>query len=407
MGQVEVAARRDDAFALRQDGDRSVVMTDRLLSIDLLRGSVMVLMVLDHVRDYLMSGRVDPTNLAMTTPALFFTRWITHVCAPTFIFLAGASAFLAGNRGKTRGQLSRFLVKRGLWLILLEQTWVNFCLTFTVPHVILALILWAIGWSMIALAGLIYLPRAVLGVFAVGLIAFHNLLDGVRVANPGLGSLVWHLLHEPGFLPLPGGISILEGYPLIPWVGVMAAGYAFGPWLLLPRERQSRLFLALGGGLILGFVGLRALNVYGDPRPWSIQETPILTAMSFLNCLKYPPSLLYLLMTLGPAILALSWLDRLPGVLAGPLATFGRVPLFFFLLQWPVAHGLGVAVAALKGAPVGWLFDPTPFQTPEGYDNSLATVYLCWVVAIAILYFPSRWFADVKRRSRAAWLSYF
>ena len=406
MDQLGIDARPDDSIPPQAEVGREGT-TGRLASVDLLRGSVMVLMVLDHVRDYLVDARVDPTNLATTTPALFFTRWITHFCAPTFIFLAGASAFLAGTRGKTRGQLSLFLVQRGLWLILLEQTWVSFCLTFTMPKVILAMILWAIGWSMIALAGLIYLPRAAVGAIGVGLIACHNLFDGVQVEGSGVGSLLWRLLHQPGFLPLGGGVSILEGYPLIPWIGVMAVGYAFGPLLLLPPDRRRTILLGLGVGLTMGFVVLRPMNVYGDSRPWSVQANPLFTVMSFLNCQKYPPSLLFLLMTLGPAIVALAWLDRLPGSLAGPLATFGRVPLFLFLLQWPVVHGLGVAVAALRGQPVGWLFETAPFQSPEGYNNSLATVYLCWVIALAILYPPCRWFADVKRRRRDPWLSYF
>lgn len=406
MDHVGIDAGPDERIILQAEGDRETTK-GRLASVDLLRGSVMILMVLDHVRDYLMDARVDPTNLEMTTPGLFFTRWITHFCAPTFMFLAGASAFLTGIRGKSRGQLSLFLIKRGLWLILLEQTWVSFTLTFTLPKAVLALILWAIGWSMIALAGLIYLPRAAVGAIGISLIAFHNLFDGVGFENAGLGSLLWRLLHQPGFVPLGGGVGILEGYPLIPWIGVMAVGYAFGPWLLLPPDRRGTILLALGLGLTLGFVGLRALNVYGDPRPWSVQATPLLTLVSFLNCQKYPPSLLYLLMTLGPAILTLAWIDRLPGVLADPLATFGRVPLFFFLLQLPVAHLLGVAVAALRGQPVAWLFQTAPFESPQGYDNSLATVYLCWVVAVAILYPPCRWFAGVKSRRRDPWLSYF
>jgi uncharacterized membrane protein len=406
MDDMELGTRPEDSPPPRSEGDRGAA-TGRLASVDLLRGTVMVVMVLDHVRDYVMDIRVDPTNLGVATPALFFTRWITHFCAPTFIFLAGVGAFLAGTRGKTRGQLAWFLITRGLWLILLEQTVVSVLFTFTLPHVVLALILWAIGWSMIALAGLIFLPRAVVGAIGVGLIALHNLFDGVQVEGPGVASLLWRLLHVPGFVPLAGGVSILEGYPLIPWVGVMAAGYAFGPLLLLPTGRRRAVLLAWGVALTVGFVVLRGMNVYGDPRPWTVQSTPLFTVMSFLNCQKYPPSLLYLLMTLGPAIVALAWLDRLPGFLASPLATIGRVPLFFFLLQWPVAHGLGVAVAALRGQPVGWLFQFPPFQSPDGYDNSLATVYLCWVIAIAILYLPCRWFAAVKRRRSDPWLSYF
>jgi uncharacterized membrane protein len=369
------------------------VVGRRLESVDLLRGAVMVVMVLDHVREFFMDARVDPTDLAVTTPALFFTRWVTHFCAPTFIFLAGVGAALSRARGKPRGELAFFLVTRGLWLILLEQTVVSFCLFFAIPQMLLGLIFWAIGWSMIVLAVLIYLPRAVIGGIGVGMIALHNLLDGVQVPGGGALSIVWGVLHQPGIQRLPGGVPLLVGYPLIPWVGVMASGYAFGPVLLQPPGRRRPILVGLGLALMAGFVILRASNAYGDPRPWSPQSSPIYTAMSFLNCLKYPPSLLFLMMTLGPAILALAALDHGAGRLGGPLLVFGRVPLFFYLLQWPLAHGLAVAFAALRGQP-------------PGYGPGLPIVYLMTAVTLVLLYYPCRWFADVKRRRRDAWLSY-
>jgi uncharacterized membrane protein len=387
--------------------DPSEIVGRRLESVDLLRGTVMVVMVLDHVREFLTDVQRDPTNLAVTTPALFFTRWITHFCAPTFVFLAGVGAALSGARGRTRGELSLFLFTRGLWLILLEQTLVSMCMFFAPPQMLLGLIFWAIGWSMIALAALIYLPRAVIGGLGVGMIALHNLLDGVQIPGGGALSIVWSVLHQPGIQLLPGGLILLVGYPLIPWVGVMASGYAFGPVLLQPPERRRPVLLGLGIALVAGFVILRASNAYGDPRPWSPKSSPVYTLMSFLNCQKYPPSLLFLMMTLGPAILALAALDRGAGRLGGPLLVFGRVPLFFYLLQWPLAHGLAVAVEALRGQPVGWMFRRPPFQSPPGYGQGLPMVYLMSAVTVALLYYPCRWFADVKRRRRDAWLSYF
>ena len=378
----------------------------RVESVDLVRGLVMVVMVLDHVRDYFGDAKLDPTDLSSTTPALFFTRWVTHFCAPTFVFLAGVSAALSGAR-RTKGELSRHLLTRGLWLIVLEQTWGNVFIFFTVPQALLGLILWAIGWSMIVLAGLIYLPRYLIGVIGLGMIVFHNLLDGIQVGGDGAAALFWSVLHQPGFSRLPGGVPILVGYPLIPWVGVMAAGYALGPVFLRPSEQRRPILLGLGLASVLGFVLLRWINVYGDPRPWAPQADPIYTVMSFLNCRKYPPSLLYLLMTLGPALLALAALDRGLGRLGTPLRTYGQVPLFFYLFQWPVAHGLAVAVQAGLGQPIGWMFRFPPFQSPPGYGHGLPTVYLFWIITLALLYYPCRWFADLKRRRRDWWLGYF
>ena len=380
----------------------------RLESVDLLRGAVMVVMVLDHVRDYFMNTQVDPTDLAATSPALFFTRWITHFCAPTFVFLAGVGAGLSASREKSRRELSVFLLTRGAWLIVLEQVVAALGVFFAIMPGVLALILWAIGWSMIVLAALIHLPRAAVGAIGVGMIALHNLLDGVQVGGTGAAAILWRVLHVPGVQPLPGGLILLVGYPLIPWVGVMASGFAFAPVLLAHPTRRRRVLLGLGLAMIAGFVALRATNAYGDPRPWTPQPTPIFTALSFLNCQKYPPSLLFLLMTLGPAILALACLDRgLGGWPGRVLRTFGRVPLFYYVLQWPIAHGLAVAFEVLRGHPVGWMFRFPPFQAPPGYGYGLATTYLMWLVVVAILYYPSRWFADLKRRRRDAWLSYF
>jgi uncharacterized membrane protein len=363
----------------------------------------MVVMVLDHVRDFFMDLRVDPTDLSRSEPALFFTRWVTHFCAPVFVFLAGAGAFLACSGGKSRGGLARYLIARGLWLIVLEETWVRFSVFFSDPKVVIATVLWAIGWSLVALAGLIFLGPRVCGGVGVAMIALHNTLDGAYAGEP---SLLWHVLHQPGRLPLPGGFMFFIVYPLIPWIGVMAAGYAFGELLLLPPTGRRRALLALGFSLTLSFVVLRGINRYGDPTPWAARESPVFAAMSFLNCQKYPPSLLYLLMTLGPAILILVALERGAGWLTGPLLTFGRVPLFYYLAQWPLVHALAVIVAALRGFPTAWLFRCPPFQSPPGYGVGLSIVYLMWLVAVAMLYPPCRWFAALKRRHGSPWLRY-
>ena len=255
---------------------------------------------------------------------------------------------------------------------------------FTYPHLVLALVLWAIGWSMIALAGLVYLPRLAIGAIGVGLVALHNLADGVVVGGGNVGSLAWSVLHVPGVRLLPGGVPILVGYPLVPWIGVMALGYALGPTLLRPPAARRRRLVALGLGAVVGFVALRAANVYGDPRPWAARPTAIGTAMSFLNCQKYPPSLLYLLMTLGPTLLALAAFDRGAGRWARPLRVFGRVPLFFYLMQWPVAHGLAVLLAAAEGFPLSWMFRFPPFEAPPGYPHGLPMVYTAWVVTSTV-----------------------
>ena len=378
----------------------------RIESVDLLRGLVMVVMVLDHTRDYFMNLQVNATDLDRTTPALFLTRWITHFCAPTFMFLAGVGASLAGSYGMSRPGLARFLLARGLWLVVLDVTVVCYLLFFTVPNALVAGVLWAIGWSMVALAGLVFLPRWLVGAIGVAMIAGHNVFDVFQTEGVGTRSVIWHILHQQGFLTMPGGFVLFVLYPLIPWIGVMAAGYSFGPVLRLPPERRRPILIGTGLALTLAFVALRATNLYGDPRPWTPQASPTLTVLSFLNCNKYPPSLLFLLMTLGPAITALGLLDRPSGRIGGPLLTIGRVPLFFYLLQWPVAHGLAVLVATLRGQPTGWMFRFPPFQSPPEYGAGLVEVYLIWLVVLALLYAPCRWFAEVKRRHRWWWLSY-
>lgn len=389
----------------------------RLEAIDVLRGLIMVIMALDHVRDFLHHDVLvfDPTDLRQTSGALFFTRWVTHFCAPVFFFLAGTGAFLGFRRGKTKGELARYLVTRGLWLILLEVT-VGRCLgwAFNFKYDMTALlVLWALGWSMVFLAGLIYLPRWAIILFAVGMIGGHNLLDPIAPSWFGDSAWLWKILHAPGLLnPFPG-MMLVAGYTLIPWVGVMAAGYAFGAIYTLDRAERRKLIIWLGAVLTGAFVLLRAINVYGNPFPWSKQETPFFTFLSFLNCTKYPPSLLYLLMTLGPALVLLGLLDRGLPTFVKPVVVFGRVPLFYYLLHVPLIHLVAICLSHLRYGriPSGLLEGPPGIADlgksyPADYGYGLLGVYAVWAFVVLALYPLCRWFADLKQRRNDVWLSY-
>ena len=378
---------------------------ERLDQLDALRGAVIVVMALDHVREHLSAAHFDPTDLARTTPALFFTRWVTHFCAPTFAFLAGTAAFLWA-RGRSRRELARFLVTRGLWLVVLELTVVRFAWCFNLAYTreVLLGVLWAIGAGLVALAALVPLPRWAIATFALAVIAGHNLLDPIRPEDfGGYGPLAWGV---SGWLFILLHVQVPPViYPLVPWIAVVPAGYVFAPLLLRPPAERRRLLLALGSTLTAAFVVLRLANGYGDPRPWVAGPTPIVTAMSFLDTTKYPPSLLYLLMTLGPAIAVLPLLERLHGWAAHVLVTFGRVPLFFYVVHLYVIHVLVVAVAAAGG------WDPRAFLTvwvffPPDFGFGLGVVYAAWIGVVAALYPTCRWFAGVKARRREWWMSY-
>jgi len=368
----------------------------RLQSVDLLRGVVMVVMALDHVRDFVSVTGFNPTDLSRVTPALFLTRWVTHFCAPTFVFLAGCGAYLGWAGGKTRPELSRFLVSRGLWLVFLELTVVRFCWAFDLADNWVGVI-WAIGWSMVALAALIWLPTWVVGVFGVAMIFGHNAFDGVH------GGALWTVLHDQAPARIFGW-ELFVAYPLVPWIGVMAAGYALGPVLRSEPERRRRMLVALGLACIALFVVLRALNVYGDPSPWSHQRTALYTVLSFINVTKYPPSLLFLLVTLGPALLALAALDGVRVPAANPFLVFGRVPFFYYLVHLFLIHL--VAVAILLPAHGLTAFTVSPDVHPGNTGLSLPWVYKVWSAVVVALYWPCRWYAGVKARTRNPLLSY-
>jgi uncharacterized membrane protein len=397
----------------------------RIDSIDLLRGIVMVIMMLDHTRDFVHNAafRFDPLDLSQTNTLLFLTRWITHFCAPTFVFLAGTGAYLQLARGKSKSELSRFLITRGLWLIVLELTVVRLGAFFSFDPRFLAFfqVIWVIGVSMIVLAALIHLPVKVIAAFGIAMIALHNLLDKFPVQGwrgpgspvPGIGAKLWMILHQPGVFPIaefPSPI-VLVLYPLIPWIGVMAAGYAFGALYQMEKARRRRWLVTIGVSAIFLFIIVRVTNLYGDPSEWSRQKNMIFTVLSFLNTTKYPPSLLFLLMTLGPAILALAWFESKKfsqGALRTAFVTFGRVPLFFYLLQWYTAHGISVLLHFAFGKPVRQLFQ-TPIDwdnTPPGAGFNLGVVYVCWIAGVLLLYPLCRWFAGVRQRRHDWWLSY-
>jgi uncharacterized membrane protein len=375
----------------------------RLDSVDLLRGLVMALMALDHTRDFFTVSGWNPRDV--TDPALFLTRWITHFCAPTFMLLAGLAAHLYGARGRSVAEISRFLVTRGFLLILLEFTLVHVGWTFSFGFdQLTAGVIWVIGASMIALAGLVYLPRIGSAAVAVGLIAGHNLLDGVRAENWGPASWIWHLLHQPGLVRLGNGASIFVLYPLIPWVGVMVAGYALGPVMELDAESRHRWLLRLGGAITAGFVLLRATNVYGDAAPWTMQETWSATALLFLNGEKYPPSLLFLMMTLGPALMLLAAFENVRGRFAQWLTTFGRVPLFFYVTHIYLIHGLAIVFALVMYPHLARAGFVSADETAIALD--LPGVYVIWLFVLILLYPLCRWFAELKQSHTERWWSY-
>ncbi|WP_218132874.1 DUF1624 domain-containing protein [Dyadobacter soli] len=386
----------------------------RVESIDLLRGVVMILMALDHVRDYFHKDAFlfSPTDLTQTNAAIFLTRLITHFCAPVFIFLAGTSAYLYGStRGKK--QLSFYLFTRGLWLIFAECFIVTLEWTFnpSYPYFNLAVI-WVTGLSMVLLSALIYADQLVIAVLAVLIIAGHNLLDGVHYPGTGSGSFMWALLHEPGSFTF-GHSSFTVRYPLLPWVGIMALGYTFGRYYLPTYNAQKRKqkLRWLGVGAVILFAALRASNGYGDPAHWAVQTNGLFSALSFLNVSKYPPSLLYVLMTLGPAFIFLSLFEKTPGIWRSAIAVFGRVPMFYYLAHLLLIHSLAIVAAVLSGYQWQDMVLNTNVNKAvemQGYGFSLVTVYLVWLALIFILYTFCKRFDKYKRTNHTQkwWLGY-
>jgi uncharacterized membrane protein len=388
--------------------------SQRLYSIDLLRGTVMMLMALDHTRDYFSNMLwANPTDLTLVSPALFLTRWVTHFCAPVFLFLAGVAAALYEDRGRTKRQLAWFLVSRGLWLVVLELTVVRLGFYFSFDfRVTQCLVIWVIGCSMVILAGLCYLPRWVVLVFGLVMIFWHNGTDGISAESLGPFRGLWIILHdtpEEQLISIGHGFYLFPPYKIIPWCGVMALGYGMGPIWRLPQSQRRGYLTILGLFTTLLFIVMRYANEYGNPKQWKLYfDNPLLTTLSFINCEKYPPSLDYLLMTLGPALIALALFDREPGWWGRRVSIFGRVPLFFYLLHLPVIHGLACAASYLSYREVLlWLRSPPQFASgPYCYGYNLPFVYVTWILVLLIMYLPCVWFAEKKRHDRSGWLSY-
>jgi uncharacterized membrane protein len=388
----------------------------RINSIDAVRGLAMAVMALDHVREFFLADnlRHSLTRLGSTTPGDFLTRWVTHFCAPAFVLLTGVGAFLWAAHGRSRRELSWFLVTRGLWLVFLELTVVR-CLGWYFNfnyHEVIGQVIWAIGWSMIVLAGLVHLPRWAIGAVAFAIIAGHNLLDDVPADAFGPFAWLWAILHSGDPIDVLPGVIFRPVYPLLPWIGVMAAGYFCAPWMAPNYPKRRRVLASIGAALILAFVVVRGLNVYGDPDPWSVQKDTLYTAFSFFNCTKYPPSLAFLLMTLGPTFLLLAALDRRGGPALKPLVTLGRVPLFFYVVHLSVIHGLAGVFCLLQHGEARGLFISPPWSPgcaayyPEGYGYHLPTVYALWILVLVLLWPACEWYARLKRQRHGWFLSY-
>lgn len=390
----------------------------RVQSIDLLRGIVIVVMALDHVRDFfhIEGATGDPTNMQTTTPILFFTRFITHFCAPVFVFLAGTSGFLQGLR-KSKKVLSLFLIKRGIWLVIAEVVIVTLGITFDPGyHVLVLQVIWAIGVSMIILGLLVWLPFSVILFYGIAIVFFHNMLDAQEAAVGARGEqlpLWWRLIHGGPFIePLSADRRILGLYAFVPWSGVMALGYCFGKLFqrdVDPAWRRKAL-LGIGSGLILLFIVFRATNVYGDPQPWSEQARgSMYTFLSFFNTNKYPPSLLYLSMTLGPAILLLAFIEKVQNKVTGFFVTFGRVPFFFYILHFYLVHLICVVFFYAEGygnqdiVPEG--LAPLLFRPPV-FGYSLWVVYAIWISVVLALYPLCKKYNRYKTANPRWWTSY-
>lgn len=387
-----------DPNAAHPAAGRPVAAWGRIESIDALRGLVILLMLVDHAREFFfIHAQVsDPMDVTATSPALFFTRLTAHLCAPIFVALTGLSAWLYASKKGGAPAASAFLFKRGLFLIVLELTLVSFAWTFSLtPTTIFLQVIWVIGLSMIVLAALVYLPRGVIVALGLIIVLGHNLLDPITVVDGSPGHAVWAVLHDRGYIDLPWGGQARTSYPLLPWIGVIALGYAIGPWFVANGAQRRRRLVVLGLVMLGLFALLRTINLYGD-HPWTVQSDLLHTAMSVLNLTKYPPSAGFLLVTLGAGCLLLAGLERAPQRLVGLLAVFGGAPLFFYLIHLYGLHLLNLGALAVFGPNQGEVF-------------SLSGVGWIWLLALAVAvpsWFACRWFGGVKRRSSQWWMKY-
>lgn len=379
----------------------------RLTSIDFLRGLVMVIMALDHVRDYFWDVRFDPLDLEQTNGAIFFTRWITHFCAPVFVLLAGLSAGLMAQR-RTTAELSRFLFTRGLWLVFIEFTVITFGWTFgPLTNLVILQVIWAIGISLMVMSALVWTPKWFIATFAFIMVFGHNLLDFGLFPAPvsfDIAAPFWHGLHNSIFT-LDLGFPTVLAYPIIPWIGVMPLGYLLADLYRMEAGRRNQLLIRMGLAAIIMFVLLRAINIYGDPNIWAGQKDMLWSFFAFLNVTKYPPSLLYLLITLGPGLLILSYAEKWRGRFVNWMVIFGQVPFFYYVLHIYLIHLAALAAAEFQG--LGWRTTMgDSFSFPPEYGFSLPVVWAVWLMVVVMLYPLCKWFAGLKKRKKYWWLSY-
>ncbi len=386
---------------------------NRIESIDILRGIVMVLMALDHVRGYFFWGSFTSnlTDLSTTTPIFFFTRVITHFCAPVFVLLTGVSAYLYGHK-KNKYELSKFLFIRGIWLIFLEIIVNNFLWFFDPSFsMILLQVIWAIGFGMLFLSGLVYLSNRTILIFGLSIVFFHNLLDFFVFEGKSVGSILWYFLHQMAVVEVSDSTSIIFGYPVLPWIGLMAVGYVLGSVFInyQPKERYS-LLIKYGLCSVILFLIVRFLDIYGDPNPFSMQKSLTSTIMDFFNTTKYPPSLLFILMTIGPSLLVLAHVEKIKNKITDFFIVFGRVPLFYYFLHILVIHILAIIILIFNGGDFTIMLNMTPYlgdqQQLVEYGYPMWVVYLIWFVVILILYPLCYKYMKYKSSSNKWWLSY-
>ena len=391
-----------------------LVEKPRISSIDLVRGIFMIIMALDHTRDFFHADAnvYQPTDLRQTSPILFFTRWITHFCAPTFVFLSGTAARISLQRKGTK-ELSLFLLTRGLWLVFIEFTVVRFAVLFNFYYdFVIMQVIWVIGASMIVLAALVYLPEIIVGILGLIIVFGHNIFDMFQLKPGDTGYAAWAIVRQTGAIPLDEKHLLLAFYPLIPWLGIMLVGYAAGKWYTRdfdPELRKKRLLTA-GVIAIALFVIIRFINIYGDPAPWSTQKDIVFTILSFLNCTKYPPSLLYTLMTLGPILIILSWMENKELKLLKPALVFGRVPLFYYILHFFLIHAISlISYMRISGkslSEVDFHFGNNFGGIPFGFGYSLGITYIVWISIVVALYPVCKWYNRYKSTHNYTWLSY-
>jgi uncharacterized membrane protein len=387
----------------------------RIQSIDIVRGVIMLIMALDHTRDFfhIAGMRSDPTDMATTTPILFFTRWITHYCAPNFVFLSGISAYLAGTR-RTKSELSGFLIKRGLWLILVEVVLLSLAFSANpLYNVIILQVLWAIGVSMVLLGLLVRLPVKVIAL--IGLLIFfgHDLLDYVTMPKEGTTARILDNLFfvaQGSIIQLNKTHFIFDLYAVVPWTGVMLVGYSFGSIFTktFDPERRKKILRYTGIAAVALLIVLRLINKYGDPNPWSVQRSGMYTLLSFLNVSKYPPSLLYLFITIGPALIILSFTENVQNKVTAVFTTYGNVPFLYYIMHFYLLRFIGILLFFVEGFTSSQIInrDSGSLFQPKGFGVNLLGVYIIWLLVISMLYFPCRWFAKYKKTHNQWWLSY-